>query len=131
MRRRVQDKIQVEDIRIQAIVGLYPHERKRRQPILVSLEFPCDAAKAGARDRIGDAVDYDALARHAVVFGKKSSYFLIETLADRMAAHLLEGSPELEWLRLTLVKPGALKSAKSVRLQIYRERPARPKSSKD
>lgn len=115
------DRIYVESIRGSALIGIYPHERRRRQPVLVTLEFPCDAARAAARDRMEDAVDYDVLTKETIRFARKSSYFLIETLADRLAAHLLSVS-RIPWIRLSLVKPKALASARSVRIEIFRKR---------
>jgi 2-amino-4-hydroxy-6-hydroxymethyldihydropteridine diphosphokinase len=87
--------------------------------VLLDLEFPTDVARAARRDRIQDALDYKRIAKATIAFVEKSRYQLVETLAERLAEHLLAhfGLPEI---RLKVSKPGAIRGSQDVGVEIIR-----------
>lgn len=117
------DIIFLRDLRVDTVIGVYDWERAIRQTVSIDLELGVDVAKAAASDAIADAVDYKAIAKRVQEFVGASDCQLIETLAERLAALLLAEFP-LQWLRLTLGKPGAIRNAASVGVVIERGRRA-------
>lgn len=115
----MKDKIFIEQLETKCRIGIYDWERKIRQKIMVDLEFPADIRKASKRDRIEDTVDYKSIAKHTLKFISESEFFLIETLAEKLTASLLEKF-HLKQIRLRLSKPGALRHSKNVGLEIVR-----------
>ena len=83
----------------------------------------CDAARAARNDDLGDAVNYRSVAKAALDFASSSRFFLVETLAERLAAHLMQ-TCGLPWVRLRVSKPGAVRSSREVGVEI--ERGTRP-----
>jgi dihydroneopterin aldolase len=102
----VTDRIQVDGIEVVARHGVLAHEKVEPQRFVVDLTVLLDVSKAGASDDIVDTVDYGSLAQqaHDVVAGE--SHQLIETVADRVAARLLE-EPRVERVVVTIHKPEA------------------------
>ena len=54
--------VAVRDLPVDALIGIEPHERGRRQPLIVSIEARIDAATAAT---LGDTVDYRLIAAAA------------------------------------------------------------------
>lgn len=117
------DIIFVRDLKIDTVIGVYDWERDIRQQLSFDLEMAADIGPAAASDNVADALDYSAVAARLTEFVRTSEFQLIEALAERCAQLVLKefGVP---WLRLRVVKPGAVAAAREVGVLI--ERGARP-----
>lgn len=113
------DKLIIEDLRLRCIIGLFPHEREHPQDVLIDLVLFCDLSKAGASDRIEDSVDYKGLKFKIADFVEKSSFNLIESLAEGIAGIVLD-EPKIARVRVRVSKPGALSYARNVGVEIDR-----------
>jgi dihydroneopterin aldolase len=116
------DKIFLEKLAVQCRIGIFDWERRIRQKIILDLEFPADIRKAARRDRIQDTLDYKKIAKETLRFVSESSFFLIETLGERLAQHLLKKF-RLREIKVRLSKPGAIRGAENVGIEIIRKRP--------
>jgi len=74
-----------------------------------------------ASDAIADTLDYKAVSKRLIAFVSESDHGLVETLAERCAAMVL-AEFKVDWLRLKLSKPGAVRGAKAVGVVIERSR---------
>jgi dihydroneopterin aldolase len=113
------DKVFLQDLRVEAIIGIHPWEREVRQQLLLQLEVATDVAAVAARDDIALAVDYSTLAGRVRDFIRDGQYRLLETLAEETAAMIM-GEFGVSWLRLRVGKPGAVPAAGSVGVEIER-----------
>ena len=102
-------KMCIKGIEIQAVIGTMHHERSSHQSIYVDIEFHYAAKKASETDKLDYAVDYYKLVEDIIATTKKSRYYLIETLAERIAA-LLKENPLIHSGSVTVKKPSALKN---------------------
>jgi dihydroneopterin aldolase len=117
------DTVFIHDLRVDTVIGIFDWERRIRQTVKLDLEMAADIRRAAAGDAIADTLDYKAIGKRVVAFVEASEYQLVETLAERIAALVLEEF-SVPWLRLTVSKPGALRGARDVGVII--ERGARP-----
>lgn len=101
----------VRQLQVDCIVGIYPHEREREQPVLLDIEIDYDFAAAAASDAIEDAADYDLLVSSVTELIKARRFQLIETMAEASAALLLERIPRARTVRLEIRKPAAVRAA--------------------
>jgi dihydroneopterin aldolase len=115
------DIVFIKDLDIDTVIGIYDWERKIRQTVRLNLEMSSDIARGAATDRIEDALDYKAVAKRLIAFVENSSFQLVETLGERCAEIVLTEFP-VEWVRLELSKPGAVRGSKSVGIRIERGR---------
>jgi dihydroneopterin aldolase len=113
------DIIFISDLRIETIVGIYDWERVTRQTVSLDLEMAADIRRAAATDRIEDTLNYKAVAKRLIEFVGASDFQLVETLAERIAAIVLEEFA-VPWLRLRLHKPGAVRGSRDVGVLIER-----------
>ncbi len=117
------DTIFLRELQVTTIIGIYDWERVTPQTVSIDLEMATSCRAAAAADRIEDALNYKSVAKRITGFVAESRFQLIETLAERVAAILLEEF-EIPWVRVTLSKPGAIRGARDVGIRI--ERGARP-----
>lgn len=121
-RERV-DSILIRDLLVRCIVGINDDERREKQDVVVNLTLTADLSAAGRSDRLEDSVDYRALKKGVVALAEASSFYLVEALAEHIADYCL-GSPRVQGVTVTVEKPSALRFARSVGVEIHRERPA-------
>ncbi|MDR1076250.1 MAG: dihydroneopterin aldolase [Xanthomonadaceae bacterium] len=115
------DKVFIEGLEIDALIGIYDWERKIRQTLRFDLEMGYDNRKPAASDDIADALNYKSVSRRLVEYVTQSDCGLVETLAERCAGIVLNEFG-VQWLRLKLGKPGAVRGAQAVGVIIERTR---------
>jgi dihydroneopterin aldolase/D-erythro-7,8-dihydroneopterin triphosphate epimerase len=116
------DRIQIVDLALRTIIGINQQERRERQDVLINITLTADTRAAGISDDIADAVNYRTIAKRVIAMVEASSFCLVEKMAAEIAAICLE-EPRVECARVRVEKPGALRFARSVGVEIERCRP--------
>ena len=98
------DCIRVEDIEFHGYHGVSAAEREIGHRFRVNLVLELDLSAAGAADDVTLTVDYAAAARAVVEVGTGPSFSLVEALAERMAARLLQAFPLVDAVELRVAK---------------------------
>lgn len=118
------DKIFLDELKIETIIGIWEWERRIRQTVVIDLEMSADIAKAAATDDVADTLNYKLVAKRIQLFVGESSFQLVETLAERVAGIIREEF-DVAWCKVTVHKPGAIRGSKDVGVTIERgEMPA-------
>ena len=115
------DRIFINDLRVNALIGVYPAERERRQQLLLNLELGMDLAPAGRSDALEDTVNYAELEERVALLVSESRFQLLEALAEAVAALALEYAP-IRMVRVRVEKPGAARFARSIAVEVERKR---------
>ncbi len=115
------DRIIITDLRVRCIIGINDEERRDRQDVLINIVLDTDTRKAGATDSFDDAVDYRAITKRILAHAEKSEYHLVEALAENVASICLD-TPGVDVARVRIEKPGALRFARNVGVEIERRR---------
>ena len=115
------DRIFLRGLTAQCIIGFIEWERRVKQTVVVDLELPVDCRRASASDDVADTVDYKKVAKRVLAYIEASEFKLVETLAHRLALLLLEEF-DMEWVRISLNKPGAIRNSRDVGVFIERRR---------
>lgn len=121
LRKTAVDRILVNDLSVRCILGVSAEERREKQDVLINLVIFADLSKAGKSDRFEDAVDYRAIKKKVFSMSEASEYYLVEALAEAVARICLENPAVLE-VQIKVEKPSALRFARSVGVEITRER---------
>ncbi len=116
------DRIVIRDLVLSCIIGINPDERVHKQDVVINLVLHADFSAACGSDDIRDAVDYKKLKKKLMAMVTKSECQLIEHLAQRIADLCLEDK-RVRRVEVSLEKPGALRYARSVGVQITRDQP--------
>jgi dihydroneopterin aldolase len=115
------DRIFLRGLTAECIIGFIEWERRVKQTVVVDLELPVDCRRASVSDDVADTVDYKKVAKRVLGYIEGSELKLVETLAHRLALLLLEEFG-LEWVRISVNKPGAIRGSRDVGVVIERSR---------
>lgn len=115
------DRIFIRELRARCIIGLGAEERREKQDVVVSLVLAADLHAAGKSDRFEDTVDYRAIKKRVLALVEGSRFHLLEALAEAVAGACLE-TPGVAEVQVTVDKPGALRFARSVAVELVRSR---------
>ncbi|MDE2050259.1 MAG: dihydroneopterin aldolase [Gammaproteobacteria bacterium] len=115
------DRIFLRGLTAECIIGFIEWERRVKQTVVLDLELPVDCRRASVSDDVADTVDYKKVAKRVLAYIEASEFKLVETLAHRLALLLLEEFA-LEWVRISLNKPGAIRNSRDVGVVIERSR---------
>lgn len=116
------DKIIIKGLKTKCVIGDYDWERKRPQKILLDLELETDVKPVALKDKLeSNMLDYNRLAKEVLKCVEKSSYHLIETLAEAIACLCLDKF-KVESCRVRVTKPLAIKAAEAAIVEIYRRK---------
>lgn len=115
------DRILISDLTVRCIIGVNEEERRERQDVVINLAIYADLRKAGQSDRFEDTVDYRAIKKRIVSMVENSRYYLVEAMAEAIAEICLD-HPAVTKVQVRADKPGALRFARSVGVEITRER---------
>lgn len=120
MTERRLDRIHIRDLAVDCIVGINPEERVKKQLVVISLTMHADLSRACRSDAIADTIDYKSVKQAVLREVEQSQFHLIERLAERIAEIAL-GFP-IKRVDVSVDKPGALRYARSVAVEISRAR---------
>lgn len=113
----------LRQLRVDCIVGIYPHERAQTQTVFLDIELDYDFARAAASDAITDAVDYDDVTASVTALLQTQRFQLIEAMAESAAALLLDRVPVVQTVRIEVRKPAAVPTADCSFVRVERTRP--------
>jgi len=114
------DKVFIEGLEIDALIGIYDWERRIRQTLRFDIEMGFDNRLPAASDNIADTLNYKSISKRLVEFVGASDFGLVETLAERCAQLILDEFA-VRRVRLKLSKPGAVRGAVAVGVIIERD----------
>jgi 7,8-dihydroneopterin aldolase/epimerase/oxygenase len=114
--------IGLKDLRIDCIVGIYPHERVEIQPLFVDVEVDQDFSAAASSEHVDQTVDYDHIAAGLTDLAQAEKYQLIETFAEDGAALIMGRWPSVEAVRIEVRKPRAVPAAACSFVRLERTR---------
>src|SRR5215831_1122706 len=87
------DEIHIEQLEVSSVIGVSEHERKTPQRLTISISFWPRQQTRDLADKIDQTINYAIVAEETKRFVSHQAVNLIETLADRLAAHLLKNFP--------------------------------------
>ncbi len=113
------DRILIENLRLQAILGVYEHERHQPQTVQISVRLETDTRAAAASDDLADCVDYDALTQRIRAHVRAAARRTVEALAQDIASLCLQ-IPQVTRVTVRVLKPEALPDVEAVGVEITR-----------
>ena len=115
------DRILIKDLLLRTIVGINEEERRNRQDVLINITLHADTRPAGRSDDIDDAVNYRTITKRVIELVEGSQFYLVEKMAAEIATICLSDE-RVTRACVRVEKPGALRFARSVGIEIERGR---------
>ncbi|MDX1600670.1 MAG: dihydroneopterin aldolase [Anaerolineales bacterium] len=114
------DRIIIKDLLVRGVIGVNDWEREVEQDILINVVLFTDLRLAGTSDDIEDTVNYRTISKMIINHVRDSERFTVEALAEDLAEICLQ-APGVARAQVRVEKPGALRFADSVGVEIERE----------
>ena len=115
------DKVIIKDLLARGVIGVNDWEREIHQDILINIEVFTDTRRVAETDSIEDCVSYSDLARKVLAHTESAARFTVEALANDLAKICL-AEKNVQRVLVRVEKPGAVRFAKSVGVEIERSR---------
>lgn len=116
------DRVIIEDLRIPASIGVYPHEKVQQQAIVLNVEMGLAAQTCFRSDRVEDTIDYAAVADALKRLAVSRHFNLIEHLAEQMSNVILDHFGA-SWVKMRVSKIGVIPDATCAAVAITRLNP--------
>ena len=116
------DAVFIRQLRLQAWIGLYRHEKISPQTVEIDLEIALPGDAVFRTGKVADTIDYGVVTTQLRELLAKERFGLVESLAERIADLILKNfkSPHV---RVSVAKLGVLREAHRVGATIERSRP--------
>jgi dihydroneopterin aldolase len=115
----------VRDLEIMALLGVYEHEKRKPQRIVLNIDLSVREDLVNLADDIENVVSYEAVVRRVEAIVAQGHVHLVETLAERIAEACL-ADERVSAARVRVEKPDIIPNARSVGVEIERlSQPAR------
>ncbi len=113
------DHIFIRELRLEAWIGLYKYEKAAPQLIELDIEMAVPGTAVFTSRKFADTIDYAAVVTRLRELLIAERFGLVEVLADRVAAILLEEF-HTPWVKVSVTKLGVLKEARRVGVCVER-----------
>lgn len=114
------DIVFIKNLKIDAIIGIYDHERQKKQPIILTIEMEWDNKRGAYQDDFTKVLDYEAISNDIKQFVSTSTFQLVETLAEEIAKRIIL-TFHTPSVMIELHKPNAISDTDSVGVRIFRK----------
>jgi 7,8-dihydroneopterin aldolase/epimerase/oxygenase len=111
----------VRDLEIMALLGVYEHEKRKPQRIVLNIDLSVREDLVHPADDIENVVSYEAVVRRVEAIVAQGHVHLVETLAERIAEACL-ADERVSAARVRVEKPDIIPNARSVGVEIERLR---------
>ncbi|MDD2236900.1 MAG: dihydroneopterin aldolase [Kiritimatiellae bacterium] len=116
------DLIRITDLTLDCLIGVYPHEREQRRPLIINLEIQANLQPGTRTDRVEDTLSYEEIHNEVRDLVLHSEYALIEALAEAVADCCLH-HPRVHSVRVRMDKPAIFSDVHSAGVELLRGRP--------
>ena len=120
------DQIEINDLEVRCIVGLFPREKLEAQPLHLNLRLYLDTKKAAKSSLLSQSIDYAGIANQARFILQAGRFKLIETAAEVLAANIIasryceNSGADLKAVWVSIAKPKALEGQGVPKISILR-----------
>ena len=115
------DKVLIRQLSIDTVIGIYEWEKQTHQTLLIDVDMAWDNRLAASCDDYQHALCYETVSNRLTALIQEKPIELIETVAE-MVANCVLTEFNVPWVKVVVMKPGAVAHASAVGVEIERTR---------
>lgn len=109
-------RIKVKDLLLRTYIGFNPDELVNKQDVIINFEIETEISKkAMEADEPVDILDYKTITKRVIKLVQEGRFKLLEVLTQKILDLIMEDK-KVQWARVEVDKPHALRFAESVSL---------------
>jgi len=122
------DQVQVTGMLMSCVIGIYPSERHKKQPVTIDLCLYLDTRHAAQSANITDTIDYAGALKEVSFILEHCEFLLIETAVEAICRHFIltyqtdHSLPLIEAVVARISKPSALSQGIVPSVQVLRRK---------
>jgi len=115
-------RIKVKDLLLRTYIGFNPDELVNKQDVIINFEIETEISKqAMEADEPVDILDYKTITKKVIKLVQEGRFKLLEVLTQKILDLIMEDE-KVQWARVEVDKPHALRFAESVSLSMESRR---------
>lgn len=115
-------RIKVKDLLLRTYIGFNPEELVNKQDVIINFEIETNIPKkAMEADEPVDILDYKTITKKVIKLVQEGRFKLLEVLTQKILDLIMENE-KVQWARVEVDKPHALRFAESVSLTMESSR---------
>lgn len=112
--------IHVRNLRLRTFIGFNPEEMEKQQDVVINLEIRYRLQEGALNDQVDGALNYKTITKQVIKHVEDGRFLLLEKLVSDVLG-ICSRSPQIQYSRVTIDKPHALRFADSVSLTLEYE----------
>jgi D-erythro-7,8-dihydroneopterin triphosphate epimerase len=109
--------INVKNLRLRTLIGFNPDEKVKKQDVVLNIEIKYAIGETVLQDHIEDALNYKLITKDVIKHVEEGQFLLLEKLVSDVLG-ICSDHPSIQYSRVTIDKPHALRFADSVSLTL-------------
>ncbi|HKL31862.1 MAG TPA: dihydroneopterin aldolase [Tangfeifania sp.] len=115
-------RIKVKDLLLRTYIGFNPDELVNKQDVIINFEIETEISKqAMEADEPVDILDYKTITKKVIKLVQEGRFKLLEVITQKILDLIMEDE-KVQWARVEVDKPHALRFAESVSLSMESRR---------
>ena len=115
--------IRIKNLLLRTYVGINPEEKIKKQDVLINLTIRCDRILQAEEGHIEQTLDYKRVVKAIIPFVEDNRFELLEVMT-RQVLDLVMSFEGVQWARVEIDKPHAIRFADSVSITLEAEKGA-------
>ncbi len=113
--------IRIKNLRLRTYIGFNPDEKQKKQDVVINIKFNYRAKTAQTKDDMKDMLNYKLITKKIIRLVEDNTFLLLEKLTHDIMM-LIYNDKKVQYIKVEVDKPHALRFSDSVSAQISRRR---------
>ena len=116
-----QATVRIKDLLLRTYIGIKEEEINNQQDVRINVTLTYDASDAVSRNEIESALNYRTITKQIIGHVEGNRFALLERMTHEVLGIVME-HPPVQWARVEIDKPHALRYAESVSVALEARR---------
>ncbi|MGQ1911316.1 dihydroneopterin triphosphate 2'-epimerase [Marinifilum sp. RC60d5] len=113
--------IRVKNLLIRTYIGFNPDEIRNKQDVIINMTIRANVDEAIRNDDVDNSYNYKTITKKVIALVQEGKFKMLENLTQQIL-NLILLNPQVEWARVEVDKPHALRFAESVSVELEANR---------
>jgi 7,8-dihydroneopterin aldolase/epimerase/oxygenase len=111
----------IKDFIVNEIIGIHQHEKNNKQKIIFNIVINVDKTVIPDEGNLSSIIDYEKITNKLEKLTKYKKYNFLESLAEDSFKEIFKDK-RINSVKIKIEKPDAIKNAKSVGVEVFKNR---------